>query len=42
MLLTARPLQMTQAVCAMHPSSDVTLGDVRQTAIPKDDSPASN
>jgi hypothetical protein len=39
----AWPSQVTQAVCAMHPEQvRVTLGDVRQTAIPKNDSAASN
>jgi hypothetical protein len=44
MLLTAQPSQVTQAVGAMHPSSFGcdSLGGVHQTAIPKNDSAASN
>jgi hypothetical protein len=44
MLLTARPSQVTQAVGAhgIRAVSDVTLGDARKTAIPKNDSAASS
>jgi hypothetical protein len=42
MLLAARPSQVPKPVRMQRAVSDVTHGDVRQTAIPKNDSPTSN